>query len=347
MQSATLDDFTAWNDQLAALAAAGVPLEVGLGRQPDVSTALKRINATIARRVQRGESLAESLDDDEPLVPMPYRALVQFGLRSGDLSAALDGSSRLAESIDESQYALRASFFYPLVVCFLAYLGLVAFSLYFVPTLENTYEGLRIPAGSGLRVLQVIRNTLPYWVAVPPALLLAWCGWRLWSKAHRGTSTDLANGSWRWLPGMSSVVFDERCAGFAETAAELLNSKMPEGEAFRLAAGASGEPRLIDAAEALAGGFELGTRPADDNPALRELPPFLQWSLLHSDPTIGREHALRMAARIYRQSAERRSDRLRIVVPMVVSIVLGGGVVLLYGLALFVPVVEMLRALAL
>jgi hypothetical protein len=53
-----------------------------------------------------------------------------------------------------------------------------------------------------------------------------------------------------------------------------------------------------------------------------------------------------MAADIYRVSAARRQERLRTIVPLIACMVLGGSVTLLYGLALFLPVVQMLLGLA-
>ena len=113
-----------------------------------------------------------------------------------------------------------------------------------------------------------------------------------------------------------------------------------------LAAGACGDAQLLDAAKSLAAAFAHGGVPGDDNAAAKQFPPFLRWALLHSEATTGRARALRMAADIYRQAAKRREERLRIVAPMVVCVVLGGGVTLLYGLSLFVPVVQLLRAMA-
>ena len=53
-----------------------------------------------------------------------------------------------------------------------------------------------------------------------------------------------------------------------------------------------------------------------------------------------------MAANTYRDAAQRRIERLRVTAPIVTCVVIGGGVTLLYGLALFVPVAQMLRGLA-
>jgi hypothetical protein len=49
---------------------------------------------------------------------------------------------------------------------------------------------------------------------------------------------------------------------------------------------------------------------------------------------------------MYRESAERRAARLRTLAPIVALVLFGGTVTLLYGLTLFVPVVELLRTLA-
>src|SRR5262249_25568303 len=96
----------------------------------------------------------------------------------------------------------------------------------------------------------------------------------------------------------------------------------------------------------LAASLSNGQTPGDTNPAVRQFPPYLRWALLHSVETIGLGRALTSAAEIYRQSAQRRQERLRIVAPIAVCAVLGGGATLLYGLSLFVPVVQLLRTLA-
>src|SRR4051812_24498936 len=102
MESATLDDFMAWNDELHALAEAGVPIHVTGNRTGfDVIGALERINATVARRVSRGASLADALQSDEDAVRSGYGGLVILGLKSKNFAAALAGASRLAESLQE------------------------------------------------------------------------------------------------------------------------------------------------------------------------------------------------------------------------------------------------------
>jgi general secretion pathway protein F len=348
MDTTTLDDFVAWNDQLAALVQAGVPLDLGLGTSgTDLAESLKRINATVARRVDRGESLGEAIQDDEQAVPSSYRALVELGLSSGSLAAAIDGSNRVAESIDNSRYVVRSSFIYPLVVCFLAFVGLIVFCLFFVPKLESMYYSLRMRPGSGLRIMQFLRDTLVYWVAVLPLALLMFVVWLWRAEPNGAASRGRRSGILAWLPGVAGAAFQERCASFAEALATLIENNTRFEEALPLAAQACGDAQLLKAARSLvAASFQDDQPTTGDSPAEKQFPPFLRWALLHSDATTGRARALRMAGSIYRQSAGRREERFRIVVPLVVCALLGGGVTLLYGLSLFVPVVQLLRALA-
>lgn len=347
METVTLDDLMALNDELAALAEAGVPLDIGLRELgKDTAEDLTKINATIARRVSRGASLEEALESDDNGVPAAYRSFVLAGLRSGDLDAALDGSTRVATRVDECRYAVRSAFVYPIVVACLAYAGMIGCCLVFVPALENVYDSLRIPPGTSLLVLQTLRDTLPYWVAIPPVAMLLLLVWGLWTKGRRGTSVGRTSGLLSWFPGFSRAVYMERCASFSEELAKLVRSGVPLPGALNIVSGSFGDAGLAAGARGLATSIEQGQLPTDDSRDAQRFPPFLRWALLHSEETTGRDRALQMAASVYRRSSERRTARLRIVAPLVPCVVLGGGVTLLYGLALFAPVVHLLRALA-
>lgn len=347
METTSLDDLMALNDQLSALVDAGIPLDLGLGKPgKDTAATLEKINAAVARRVSRGATLTEALEGDDQAVPAAYRAMVQFGLRVGNLYAGLDDSHRLAESAEKSRYGVRSALFYPLVVCCLALAGMVGFCLFFVPTLQDMHSSLGIQPGSGLQVLESLRDALPYWIAIPPIALLLVIVWQFRIMSKRVLTDAQSTGLLGRLPGMSPALFQQRCAIFADTLATLLAADVPLEEGLRIAARACGDAGLSEGAQALAAALKQGHVPSDDSPAVRRFPPFLRWALLHSEPTPGRTSALQMAANIYRESAEWRSERLRLVAPILACVIVGGGATLLYGLALFVPVVEMLKALA-
>jgi general secretion pathway protein F len=302
---------------------------------------LDGVNASIARRVSRGAALEDALERD-PAVPAWYRCLVLLGLRTHNMEGALDVSNRMATTIDDSRQTAVSAFYYPLIVCGLAYLGMIGFCLFLVPTLEKTFYDLRLQPGPGLRTLLAVRDAMPFWIAVPPVLLLLWFLWRRLVTRNAG----VANGRWMWLPGMSRSISQARWASFAETLAMLEASGMPIKESLPLAACSVGDTRLNEAGWDLAAGFDHDAAPSDDTAAAKRFPPFLRWAILQSDATIGRKRALEMAARVYRLAAERSAERSRILTPIFVCVILGGGVTLLYALSVFVPVVELLYALA-
>jgi type II secretory pathway component PulF len=346
MPAATLDEFIAFNDQLAALIEAGVPIDLGLDGSRDQTTeTLEKINALVARHVSRGATLAEAVDAAEPALPMQYRSLMQLWLRTGDIEAVLGSASQMAEAIDESRYGVRSAFFYPLVVCSLAIAGLIAFCIFLVPRLESLREEMRLPVASGLQTVQGLRDWLPFWV-VPFGLVLLAVAWRLWSASRSAPSARRPRGLSSRLTGTSQAAFQDSAATFADSLATLLSAGVPLEEGLRVAAGSCGDDRLNNGAQAMTETLGRGRAWHEDAPAARQFPPFLRWALLESEPAVDRPRALHMAAEVYRRSAERLSRRARVMIPLVACVVVGGSAVLLYALALFVPLVEMVRGIA-
>lgn len=341
MRAATLDDFMALNDQLAALLQAGVPIDVGLGRsQPETLAQLQQINASVARQVAQGSSLETALEQEDSATAA-YRGLVQVGLQSGNLPAALSGQNQLAREIQGTQEAVGRGLLYPLIVCGLAYAGFVVMCLTLVPTLENLHTTLRIRTSWSLQLLNGLSETLPMWVAIPPAMVLLGLLWR------RGAANRASSHGNSWLPGMSQVTYWQRCANLAERLATLLDSGVPLQQGLGLAARTAGDPTLTRGAEEFLAQASVGRAQRGGLAAESRLPPLLRWVLSHSTQTTGTSPALRMAARWYRSAAGRRAEQIRIVVPLVACIVIGGTAALLYGLALFVPLMQLYRQLAL
>jgi type II secretory pathway component PulF len=341
--AATLDDFMALNEQLAALAKARVPLDVGWTAGTDSpAKTLERINASVARQVSRGATLEDALRQN-PDVPPAYRCLVQVGLEDGNLDAALEGAQRLAETRDSARYSLSTAFLYPIVVCLIAYVALIGACYYLVPNLEGVYAEMRLPAQTGLRVMQSVRDAMPIWIFIPPMAIAIGLWWIFVRRSEGRSSLERGPGLWARLTGQARVVAHERLATFAESLALLLEAQTPLGEALTLAAGAAGDPRLTQAARKLAD--DVSAPEAGGPLDGRALPPFLRWAIFSSEPTVERPRALRMAASIYHDAAKHSAGRLRVLAPALACSLLAGGAVLLYGLAVFVPVIDLLYGL--
>ena len=76
----SIDELGALNEEIAALARAGVPLERGLLRAgSDLSGSLKKITQALGSRLSRGESLPRALEAEKAAIPPLYRAVVEAG----------------------------------------------------------------------------------------------------------------------------------------------------------------------------------------------------------------------------------------------------------------------------
>ena len=195
-----------------------------------------------------------------------------------------------------------------------------------------------------MAAVTTLRRTLPYWVAIPPiglVLLLAWTRWTSARPARSGRTVRIP-----WLPGMAKVVREQRSARFATSLAGFLEAEAPLHESLRMAAVVWENEAFEQGTLALSASLERGQFPSNDTPFALALPPLLRWAIWHPDDTVGRTRALRMAAGVYREAAQRRVQRLHVTAPIVTCVVIGGGVVLLYALALFVPVAQLLQGLA-
>jgi type II secretory pathway component PulF len=348
MDNSSVEQFAALNDHMIALLAAGIPLAIE-SPNPSKSTVedLERIGGIVVRRLRRGESLSDALrgDEDEAEVPVAYRNFIEFGLCTGNPSSALDQGSQVAELLTATRRTAEISFIYPLVLVVLAYVGFFGFSVKLVPVLQSMYTNLKEAPSPGLRVLQAISLALPYWAIAVPCLLLALIGWWIWSW-QRVSREVVMPGPLAWLLGTSRILFQQRCSRFAASLATLLEKNMSFSEACLMAGNLSGDPALLARAKSLAEVAADGTLPVENEVPAGRFPQFLHWSIWHAEESIGRVDALKIASRLYRDAAEHGLQRQRTLLPVIVLIVFGGTITLLYGLALFVPVVELLHTLA-
>jgi type II secretory pathway component PulF len=327
----------AFNDQLAALFEAGVPVGF-VGNSTKLATELEKVNALLARRISQGESLKVALES-EPSVPNWYRALVLSALSSGDVDSALSDYTSVATIADQADDVVQSAWIYPIIVIALAYCGIVAFCFFFVPSLQSTYSSFRIPAGSGLATLEFLRAKLPFWIALPPILLLLYIARQIRKRRFDRKSSRFKGGILARLSGASHALTLERSAYLAKSIAALDEQGVPLDDAIVLASGGS---LTAGAANTL-----HGTPTKQQTEQKARVPPFLRWALYEAEPTILRRRALDMAAGLYHQASLHAMRRARLLAPMLLIVVIGGTVTLLYGLALFVPVVQMLKAIAL
>ena len=137
-------------------------------------------------------------------------------------------------------------------------------------------------------------------------------------RRNVGNGTRVANGDW------------------------LLQHDVPLAEAVELASAAVGSPALAAGGKVLA---ERLTRGETIRDVPKGFPPLLAWMLASGLPQAQLCRSLARSAEVYREEVARRSQWLMLYVPLVLTIVISGGVVLIYALLTLGPWLAILRRL--
>jgi len=336
----TLDQLVALNDEIAALARAGVPLEKGLIHVGgDIPGRLGNITTQLGQRLEAGEELAHALAADASLPPA-YRAVVAAGTRSGRLAVALEGMSSLIRRASETRRLVVASLVYPLVVLAIAFGMLVFTTITCFPVIDSAYSDLA-RQGRPLLVLKWLTETFPYWGPTLPllltAILLAW--WIVSRNAWAVEGGCRGRGK-RWFseryPTVGNLLFAGRMATFAEVLALLIEHEVPLNEAVGLSSDASGDRRLRESGRLLAERLQRGERLSDVS-ALAGIPPVLAWLLVGSSDRNRMVSALRRAAASYQRRAKWMTRWLSLYLPIWLTTAIGGTTVVLYALVVIAP----------
>ncbi|HTN75368.1 MAG TPA: type II secretion system F family protein [Pirellulaceae bacterium] len=335
-QSLSLEHLIAFNDELAALARAGVPLEQGLvALGKDSAGTLSTLAAEIGAQLEQGQSLTQVVAQPQSRLPVIYRAVVCAGLRSGRLSAALEGLTFTLRRMAELRLLMRRATAYPLLVIVTAY-GLLLFGCgMLIPQLHQTYLAFGVPSTAVLDLLVALADTMPYWWPWPPLLLVLFLLGE-WYR-NRRQLRHLQTGDHR-LPGMYR---SGRLSAFSDLLALLVEHEVSLVEAVPLAAEASGDLALRSASEQFASELRQGsTRPTPG------LPPLIGAMLASATSPGELSQSLRRIARLYERRARRSADWLRQVLPALLVIGIGGGLVLLTALGFWGPWLHMLHVLS-
>lgn len=335
----TPDDLIALNEEIASLVRAGVPLEMGLaGLGLSVSGRLGRLSERLAEHMNAGAFLPEALAAEGSRLPGAYRAVVEAGLESGRLPEALESLTRYARSMAEVRRRLALALIYPCVVLGVAYVLFIAFILSLVPQLAAMYESSRLPVRNWLPAFESLHRTVIYWgPAVPIVMVLLLVAFGPWRGPQR-----LFPGRFGWVPGLHHY----HRAMFTNLLAILLEHEVRLAEALRLAAEATEDRAFIGETAKLADNVQSGRSLRESLPAATRFPPFMKWMMTTGEQQGALVPALRQLSEVYRRRASRQARLVQLVLPVVLTLGLGGSVVFAYALSLFIPLSDLLKDLS-
>ena len=337
----------ALNGQIAAMARAGLPLDQGLDSLAnDMGRGrLRSVTRDLAGDLRSGLPLDQALRKQSRRLPQFYAPLVAAGIRTGRLPEVLATLSHYTKSIGQLRAALSEAMIYPTIV-FTFGVALIGFMGFFVlPQFQTIFAefGIRIPWVT--RVVLSIADAPLIVGGVFLAVLLAIIGLVVASRVSPAARYTIARGFYG-IPLVGTVVRSARLAAFAELLAILVEFEVPMPEAFRIAGQASPDPVMARQADRVIKDLEHGTSLAGALTGRGLVPEWMSWmagaGIKHGQLAA----ALGQVATVYRRQVESRIAILRSVLPSFIIIITAGTVVLLFGLAVIVPMMHLIIGLS-
>lgn len=344
IKTTTLDDLIAVNEEIGALVRAGVPLEAGLA---DLAAELPgrsgRLAARLAERTEGGATLVEAIDAEGKRLPAAYRAIVAAGLKSGRLDVAVEGLVDTARRMADLRRVTGLALAYPLVIILSAWALMGLALVVILPQFRSVSGGLFAPGPAGPSAWTMLQVSLLVGLGVLACVLVIW--WRRTGRAKAFGGGGSSRPAFGRGVSFRRVRLLSQAAAFADFLALLIEQSVPLAEALELAADAAGARHLQPVAHRLAQEIEAGRRIREVRKHVEAFPGLIRLALLSDREESAMAAGLRAAADTYRHRADQDVDWLTLRIPVILTLVLGGGTVAAYAALVLVPYISTLYSM--
>src|SRR5262249_55488487 len=139
-----LDDFLLFNQQLAALIHAGLPVlqSVQMLRLRSPNPKLREVLVDVEERIKAGSALSEALEAQGGTFPRIYTASILAGERSGSLDDVLRRYVAYTKSIAAIRRKIRGALTYPVILLVAACILIGILTTFVIPQFSSVYENI-------------------------------------------------------------------------------------------------------------------------------------------------------------------------------------------------------------
>jgi general secretion pathway protein F len=239
-----LDRLLGLAEEISALVRTGLPLEEALllKSQAERGNIAEHLRG-LAEKLGTGQSLADAVRSD-PIFPPVFAAVVEAGIRSGNLSAALDSLTDCIRSLRDTRLFLLRSTLYPLVLFTTLWFVFVFLVVHVAPQYVMMFEAYNKHLVLSDAIRWLASHGYAAWGLALGLPALAWMLYFFWAaRSARSDVVQTAGNStlFRWIPWIGRAAIEMQKAAFARILATLVRSSVPLDQAILLAAKSSNE----------------------------------------------------------------------------------------------------------
>jgi len=337
-----------FNQQLASITKAGIPLERGLRELAgDISSrSMRRLVNAIADELEAGVSIEKAFEKRQKHFPPLYGRILKAGIETGRLSEMLTSLNRHLEMANQTRRIIFEAMTYPAVIMALAAVILTGVFLFIIPTfgsvLEEMTDGGSLPGITRL-FLSMATNVVPFWITVGIviAAIVALFAMLSASAAGRRFKESLL----LRIPVIGRVYHSSMLSRMAEGMAIMVAAGSDMPVSLRLSSGATGSETLILESEALAAQIEQGANILEAGQLCRVIPRLFLYSIQLGTQRNELQDNLYSLGQMYAEQARCGQARLQAVLLPVMLIGVGCFLAMTI-LAMFLPMIGIITALS-
>jgi len=340
------NEFLLFNQQLASITKAGIPLERGLRELANdiTSRSMRRLVNAIADELEAGVSIEQAFEKRQKHFPPLYGRILKAGVETGRLSEMLTSLNRHLEMATQTRRIIFEAVSYPAVILALASMILTGVFLFIVPQFESVLTEMtsQLP-GLTMTFFGMARNVVPFWIAVGiiiGAILILYAILSASEAGRRIKESLLLK-----VPVIGNVYHSSVLGRMAEAMAIMVAAGCDMPAALRLASGATGSERLIAESETLAGQIEQGANILEAGQLCRMMPRLFLYSVQLGSQRNELQDNLYSLGEMYAEQARCGQARLQAVL-LPVMLVFVGGFVAMTVLAMFAPMIQVITSLS-
>ena len=249
------NEFLLFNQQLASITKAGIPLERGLRELAnDVgSKSMRKLVDDIAGELEAGTSIEEAFEKRQKHFPPLYGRILRAGVETGRLNEMLTSLNRHLEMATQTRRIIFEAISYPAVILTLAAIILTGMFTFVVPHFGLVFAEMtgrsQLPFLTTL-FLDLAENVVPFWMIVGLLLVAIIVLFAVLARSPAGRrfrESILLN-----VPVIGKVYHSSTLCRMAEAMAIMVASGSDMPASLRLSSAAAGSEKLIFECEALA-----------------------------------------------------------------------------------------------
>ncbi len=333
-------DFLLFNQQLAALVRAGIPIlqSVTMLRRRAASSRLRAVLTDVEEKIRGGMALSQAFSAQGPIFPRIYTASILAGERSGALDDVLNRYNNFMRRGVEIRRKIRGALAYPLFLLAASFGMVIFLTTYVVPRMARLFEGF----GNNLPAITAVVVGISNWMAAniiwfgPTAIISAILLY-VWSRTPPGRiAIDRLLVK---LPIVGNLMTQLAVAQVTRSLSTLLAGGITLVESWEIAAEAITNRELRARSSAILPMLREGRSFTESLSSAGWIPPLALDMISVGEGSGNLREMMDEVATFYDAESEVRLEQLTTILEPAILLVMGG-IVITILLAIYLPIIQ-------